>query len=184
MSHKTNINDLMYAGLFAALTAILGLISIPLPFSPVPITGQSLAVMLAGCILTMRQAGFALLTFLLVGAVGVPVFAGGAGGFGIIAGPRGGYLIGYMLGAIMISYLRGEGNNIWRLAMANIIGGMVLVYLVGAVWLAVAMGIDMQKAVAIGVLPFIPGDSIKMVIASGLGVALNKQLRLARVRFS
>ena len=182
MSQKTNINDLMYAGLFAALTAVLGLISIPLPFSPVPITGQSLAVMLAGCILTTRQAGFALLTFLLVGAVGVPVFAGGAGGFGIIAGPRGGYLIGYMLGAIMISYLRGEGNNIWRLAMANIIGGIGLVYLVGVAWLAVATGIDMQKAVAIGVLPFIPGDLIKMVIASGLGVTLNKQLRLARVR--
>ena len=182
MSQKTNINDLMYAGLFAALTAVLGLVSIPLPFSPVPITGQSLAVMLAGCILTTRQAGFALLTFLLVGAVGVPVYAGGTGGFGIIAGPRGGYLIGYLLGAMLISYLKGNGNNIWRLAMANIVGGIGLVYLVGVVWLAVVTGMDVQKALAIGALPFIPGDLIKVVVASGLGVALNKQLRLARGR--
>ena len=182
MSQKTNVNDLMYAGLFAALTAVLGLVSIPLPFSPVPITGQSLAVMLAGCVLSVRQAGYALLTSLLVGAVGVPVFAGGSGGFGIIAGPRGGYLIGYLLGAMVISYLKGQGKNVWRLALANIVGGIGVVYVVGVVWLSAVTGMPLSKALAVGALPFIPGDLIKVVVASGLAVALNRQLCALRGR--
>lgn len=180
MSQRTKLNDVIYSGLFAALIAVLGLVSIPLPISPVPISGQSLAIMLAGSILTVRQAAFSVLTFLLVGAVGVPVFAGGTGGVGIIVGPRGGYLIGFLVGAVIISLLKGSRNHVWRLALANITGGIVVVYILGMLWLSFITGMGLQKAMMVGVLPFIPGDLCKAVIASLMGVAVNRQLRKVR----
>lgn len=183
MSSRDKLQDITYAGLFAALTAVLGLISVPLPFSPVPISGQSLAIMLAGSILTVRQAAFSMLTFILVGAVGLPIFAGGTGGVGVIVGPRGGYLIGFLAGAIVISILKGSSKNIWRLAVANIVGGIVVVYVIGVLWLSFVTGMDLQKAIVAGALPFIPGDLFKAFIASVLGVAVNRQLGKANVRY-
>jgi biotin transport system substrate-specific component len=182
MTSKDKLQDITYAGIFAALTAILGFISVPLPFSPVPISGQSLAIMLAGSILTVRQAAFSMMTFILVGAVGLPIFAGGTGGIGIIIGPRGGYLIGFLVGAIAISLLKGTNKNIWRLAMANAVGGILVVYLIGVSWLSFVTGIGLQKAIVAGALPFIPGDLCKVLVASVLGIAVNKQLGKANVR--
>lgn len=181
MSQRNKLNDLIYAGLFAALTAVLGLISIPMPISPVPISGQSLAIMLAGSILTVRQAAYSVLTFLLVGAAGVPVISGGNGGIGVIVGPRGGYLIGFLVGVIVISLIKGLGNNVWRLVLANIAGGIVVVYIMGALWLSFITGMDLQKALIAGVLPFIPGDLCKVFIASVIGVAINKRLHQAKI---
>lgn len=182
MNKKNDFNDFIYAALFAALIAVLGLISIPLPFSPVPISGQSLGVMLAGCILSVRQAGLGLLGFLLLGAVGLPVFAGFTGGIGILLGPRGGYLLGYLIGGIVIALLKGQHNTLWRLAMANIIGGIGVVYFFGVLWLSFVTGIGLEKTVLTGALPFILGDLIKTVVATLIGAAVNKRLRQAQVK--
>ena len=182
MNRKNEFNDFIYAALFAALIAVLGLISIPLPFSPVPISGQSLGVMLAGCILSVRQTGLALLGFLLLGAVGLPVFAGFTGGIGILLGPRGGYLLGYLIGGIVIALLKGQHNTLWRLAIANIIGGIGVVYFFGVLWLSFVTGIGLEKAVLTGALPFILGDLIKTVIATLIGAAVNKRLRQVQVK--
>jgi len=176
MYNRNRLTGYIYSGLFAALIAVSGIISIPLPISPVPITGQSLAIMLAGSILTVRQAGFSVLTFLLLGAVGVPVFAGLSGGIGIIVGPRGGYLIGYLVGAIVIALLKGEKNNLWRLALANSIGGIIVVYLFGVLWLSFVTGMGLEKAILVGALPYIPGDLFKLFLATVIGVAVNKRL--------
>ena len=182
MYNRNDLISLIYSGLFAALIAIMGIISIPLPISPVPITGQSLAIMLAGSILTVRQAGFSVLTFLLIGAVGVPVFAGLTGGVGIIVGPRGGYLIGFLVGAIVIALLKGKSNNITRLALANIAGGIIVVYVFGALWLSFVTGMGLQKAIMVGVLPYIPGDLFKVFLATIIGVAINKRLPKNQIR--
>lgn len=182
MNRKNDFNDFIYAALFAALIAVLGVISIPLPFSPVPISGQSLGVMLAGCILSVRQAGLGLLGFLLLGAVGLPVFAGFSGGIGILVGPRGGYLVGYLIGGIVIALIKGQQNKLWRLALANIIGGIGVVYLFGVPWLSFITGIGLNKALLTGALPFIPGDLIKVVVATFIGVAVNKRLLKAQVK--
>lgn len=175
MSSHNKLHDAVYAGLFAALTAVLGLISIPLPISPVPISGQSLAIMLAGSILTTRQAAYSVLTFLLVGAAGLPVISGGNGGLGVIVGPRGGYLIGFLVGVIVISLVKGSSSNIWRLALANITGGIIVVYIMGVLWLSIITGIDLSKALIAGVLPFIPGDLCKVLVASVIGNAVNRR---------
>jgi len=181
MYNSNDLTGFIYSALFAALIAVLGLISIPLPISPVPITGQSLAIMLAGGILTARQAGFSVLTFLLLGAVGVPVFAGLSGGIGILIGPRGGYLIGYLVGAIVIAAVKGKANNSWRLALANIGGGIIVVYIFGVSWLSFVTGIGLEKAVMVGALPYIPGDLFKVFIATIVGVAVNKRLPKNRI---
>lgn len=182
MNNKHGLIDFTYPAFFAALVAVLGTISIPLPFSPVPITGQSLGVMLAGCILNARQAGWGLLVFLLLGAVGLPVFAGFSGGIGILVGPRGGYLLGYLVGAIVIALLKGEQNAIWRMALANMIGGIIVVYVFGVLWLNFVTGMGLYKAFMAGALPFIPGDLMKVFLASVVGAAVNKRLLQAQVK--
>jgi biotin transport system substrate-specific component len=180
MGERSKVTDFVYAAMFAALTAVLGLVSIPLPFSPVPVSGQSLGIMLAGSVLTVKQAAFSVLTFVLIGAVGVPVFSGLTGGLGILVGPRGGYYLGFLVGAIVIALLRGQSSNPWRLALANLIGGIGVVYLFGVAWLSVVTGMSFEKAVMAGALPFIPGDLFKVFAASAIGAAINKRLQKSR----
>lgn len=176
MNKRTESTQLVYPAFFAALTAVMSFISIPMPFSLVPITGQTLAVMLTGSILSVRQAYWSMMTYLLIGAVGVPVFAGFTGGIGVILGPTGGYLVGYLPGVMLIAFLKGQNNQLWSLALANIIGGIGVVYLLGIAWLSLVTGIGLQKAVMVGALPFIPADVIKVIMATIIGAAINKRL--------
>jgi biotin transport system substrate-specific component len=177
MTKNIQLRDLIYAALLAALTCVLSFVTIPLPISSVPITGQTLAVMLAGCVLTTRQAAFSMITFLLLGIIGLPVFAGGASGMPEIAGPRGGYLIGFLIGAIVISLLKGKNNNIVRLGIANVTGGIVAIYIFGVLRLSLYKGLGLHAAIVGGALPFIPGDILKVLIATFVGVAVNRQLK-------
>lgn len=177
---KSRLTDFIYAAMFAALISVLGFVSIPLPFSPVPVTGQSLGVMLAGSVLTARQANLALLTFLLLGTVGVPVFAGGTGGIGILLGPRGGYLLGFWAAAILIALMRRQNGKLWHLAAANMAGGIGLVYILGVCWLSAVTGMPLTKAVIVGALPYIPGDLFKVVIATLAGSAIARHLSRAK----
>lgn len=182
MNNREKINGFIYSALFAALIAVLGLVAIPLPISPVPVTGQSLGIMLAGGILSVRQAAYSLVTFLLLGAVGVPVFAGMTGGIGILVGPRGGYLIGFLAGAIIIAFLKGKNNVLWRLVFANVIGGIVVVYTLGVLWLSYVTGMGLEKAITVGVLPYIPGDLFKVFVAALVAAAVNRRLPQNQVR--
>jgi len=177
MNKRTESTQLVYPAFFAALTVVMSFISIPMPFSLVPITGQTLAVMLTGSILSVRQAYWSMMTYLLIGAVGVPVFAGFTGGIGVILGPTGGYLVGYLPGVMLIAFLKGQNNQLWSLALANIIGGIGVVYLLGIAWLSLVTGMGFQKAVMVGALPFIPADVIKVIMATIIGAAINKRLQ-------
>ncbi|MDU4959677.1 MAG: biotin transporter BioY [Sporomusaceae bacterium] len=176
MGQKAKVTEFIYPAMFAALTAVLGLISIPLPFSPVPVSGQSLGIMLAGSILTVRQAVFSVLTFVLIGAVGVPVFSGMTGGLGIVLGPRGGYYFGFLVAALVIALIVRQRSSLWRLALANLLGGIGVVYLFGVLWLNAVTGMGLEKAVVAGALPFIPGDLFKVAAAVFIGAALNRRL--------
>lgn len=173
---KLKTKDFMYSSIFAAVISVLGYIVFPLPFSPVPVTGQSLGIMLAGCLLTTRQAMLAVGTFLMLGVVGLPVFAGGTAGIGVIAGPRGGYLIGFFIGAIIISLIKKKFKKIPGLIFANFIGGVVIVYFFGVLWLNWTTGMGLSAAFAGGALPFIPGDLFKVVVASIIAFKVNKSM--------
>ncbi len=176
MDTKNRPTDLVHSAFFAALTAVLGLISIPIPMSPSPISAMSLGIMLTGSILTVRQAAFSVITLILMGAAGLPVFAGMSGGIGILLGPRGGYYFGFLIGVMLIAWLRGRQNRIWRLALANVTGGVMVVDLFGVVWLSFITDISLGNALIAGVLPFLLGDLVKAFIATWIGALVNRSL--------
>lgn len=169
--------------LFVALSAR---IAIPLPFSPVPITGQTLAVLLVGALLGSRRGASALLLYLLEGAVGLPVFAGGMSGLAYMLGPTGGYLIGFVCAAFVAGLLAEKrwDRRPQKSALAMLLGNLVI-YVCGLSWLARFVGVD--KALALGFCPFIAGDLMKLALATvllpsgwkiveGLGIGSGNQI--------
>ena len=138
-----------------------------IPLYPVPVTGQTLVVLLIGMTYGPRLGGITLAAYLFEGALGLPVFAGGAAGVAVLMGPTAGYLFGFLLAAIAMGYLaeRGMGRTVVSTIAAMVIGNCVI-YLCGALWLANFIGFG--QAIAAGVLPFLYGDALKLVVAAGL----------------
>jgi len=138
-----------------------------IPLYPVPVTGQTLVVLLIGMTYGPRLGGITLAAYLFEGALGLPVFAGGAAGAAVLMGPTAGYLFGFLLAAIAMGYLaeRGMGRTVVSTIAAMVIGNCVI-YLCGALWLANFIGFG--QAIAAGVLPFLYGDALKLVVAAGL----------------
>ena len=167
----------------AAVVAVAAQISVPLPFSPVPFTMGVLAVILSGFVLGPRYGALALVVYLLIGAVGVPVFANFTGGLGRLVGPTGGYLISYPLAAAIAGLAAGVFNSRSRgrgriIASGTAFGllGLLVIYALGATWLAIQAGLSANEAIAAGILPFIPFDIIKVVLAALLAAAVAPQL--------
>tara|TARA_B100001939_G_C16836038_1_gene570921 strand:+ start:174 stop:794 length:621 start_codon:yes stop_codon:yes gene_type:complete len=138
-----------------------------IPLYPVPVTGQTLVVLLIGMTYGPRLGGVTIAAYLFEGALGLPVFAGGAAGVAVLMGPTAGYLFGFLLAAIAMGYLaeRGMGRTVVSTIAAMVIGNCV-VYLCGALWLADFIGFS--QAIVMGVLPFLYGDALKLVVAAGL----------------
>ncbi len=168
--------DMILAGMFAALIGVMGYVSVPIPISPVPISGQTLAIMLIGLMLTPKQAFYSVATWMLVGIAGAPVFSGGRAGIGVLAGPSGGYIIGFLAGAVAISYLKGKDVSMAKMYMAAIVGGILVVYACGVPMMAFLLNMDAATALKAGALPFLIGDFIKVFIAVNLAYALRKRL--------
>jgi len=161
--------------LFAALAAVSGYIFVPIPFSPVPITAQTLVVMLAGNLLKPKSAFYSMVIFLLLGIAGLPVFAGGSSGISAVLGPRGGYLISWPISAYFISYMLYRYTpTFFSIFVFDIIGGILLVYSIGALYLSYITKISLKSAVVSGVLPFIFGDIVKALAASLISLKIYK----------
>jgi biotin transport system substrate-specific component len=160
---------------FALLTAALAQVRIPLGFTPVPVTGQTLAVLLAGASLgAWRGAGSQLLYWLL-GMVGLPFYSNGTGGWSVATGPTMGYLVGFIVAAAVVGRLAEYRHDRRVLtSIAAMTMGSMIIYAFGAAWLAINLGIPLatgeQNAIALGVTPFLVGDVIKMCLA-GLATA-------------
>lgn len=149
------------------LLAFSSYLAIRLPFSPVPITAQTLVVLLIGATLGRYRGAVAILLYLVEGAAGLPVFANGAFGAAYILGPTGGYLIGFVAGAYIVGYLAevGMDRHIISTILAMTIGTAVIL-LIGNLWLAIITeGVDV---LAIGFYPFIPGAIVKILVAAGI----------------
>ena len=170
--------DLAYVALFAALVAVLGLLPpVPVAGFPVPITAQTLGVMLAGSVLGARRGALALLVFLAVVAVGAPVLSGGRGGLGVFVGPTAGYLYAWPLGAFvvgLVTELAWRRFNLAWAVLANVVGGVLVIYAVGIPFVAVyADEVTLAQSFT-GSLAFIPGDVAKAVAASVVAVAVRR----------
>lgn len=162
------VKDLTYIALLAAVVAAFGIMPpIPLGFTPVPITLQTLGVLLAGGLLGAKRGGLSLLLFLALVAGGLPLLAGGRGGFSVFVGPSAGFLISWPITAFVLGYIFSKFK---RLQIANVLAvnltvGIFLIYLIGVPIQAAIMNIGVWEAAAAS-LVFIPGDAVKAVVAS------------------
>ena len=163
---------------FMALTVAGAYIRIPLPFTPVPITLQTFFVLLAGALLGKKLGSMSQAGYLLIGIFGVPVFTGGLYGFARLFGPTGGYLMGFVLAAYVIGKLLGKDNEAsFAKIVAAMLVGLAILFTTGTIQLSIVMHIPLQKAVALGVLPFIPGDIIKLLAAATIYQRIQKQAK-------
>lgn len=175
MEQKRNKTyQLAVTALFAAILCILGPLS--LPIGPVPISLATLIVYLAAYILGAKLGTISCAIYLLLGLVGLPVFSGYAGGIGKLAGPTGGYLVGYLPLAFIAGLLVSKGKGKMIPATIGMILGTAVLYLLGTIWFVIQMDYSVGQALAVCVIPFLFGDAIKIVVAVLLGGTVRKRL--------
>jgi len=158
------LRDLSLLFMAVIFIAALAQVKIPLPFTPVPLTGQTFAVLLVGATLGSKRGAASLVLYTTLGAIGLPFFAGGASGMAYLSGPTLGYLVGFIVAAYLVGKLaeRGLERNL-RTSLIPFLVGTLIIYLFGAGWLVILFGIE--KALTLGVFPFLIGDMIKLVLA-------------------
>ncbi|WP_318617403.1 biotin transporter BioY [Sporosarcina sp. YIM B06819] len=175
LESRFKLRMMITSALFAAIIGVLAQVTIPLPL--VPITGQTLAIGLAATILGARYGTLSVLVYLCLGAIGVPVFAQMKAGLGILMGPTGGYLIGFIPTAFIIGYfLEKTSFTLKNAIIANIIG-MFVALILGTVWLKVVADISWLAAFAGGFTPFLIGGILKALMASWAGIAVRNRLK-------
>lgn len=160
----------MHAAMFAAIMAVLGFLPpIPLSFTPVPISFQTIGVMLAGGILGARLGALSQIIFLLTVAAGAPILAGGRGGLAVFAGPSAGFLISWIAGAFIIGLITQKAAKLTvrRTFVANLIGGVAVLYAIGIPVQSFVTGVGLTE-VAVASMAFIPGDLLKAAAAGVL----------------
>ena len=171
---KQDVSTLTAAALMAAVLCVLGPLSVPI--GPVPIAMANFAVSLAAWLLGPRWGVLSVAAYLLLGAAGMPVFAGYAAGAAVLFGPTGGYLIGYLAQVLIGGWAveRSEGRPFW--SGLGLAAGVAVSYAFGTAWFIVQMGCTLSYALAVCVVPFIPFDAAKAALASGLGSVLRRTL--------
>ena len=164
--------NMIIISLFAAIICISSYITVTLPISAVPFTAQTLAIMLIALLLPVELSTAAVGLFLLLGAVGLPVFSGGASGISTLIGPTGGYLFGFLAGTYLIGLLKSKIMNLPSYVIAAIVGGIAVVYALGVPYLAYSLKMTIGKAFTVGALPYLPLDLVKAAIAAGVAYKL------------
>ncbi len=176
-TRRIPLQSLVYASLFGALTAVGAYISVPM--FPVPLTLQNLFTMLAGLLLGGPTAALSQVVYVLLGIIGLPVFAGGKAGLGVLLGPTGGYLLGFVFGAYAIGLVASnqKGRGILRPLFA-IVTGHAVIYSLGVLQLSLIAHLSVTRALVVGVIPFLPGDVVKSAAALLVATKVAKHWRL------
>lgn len=167
---------LVLIAMVTAITCILAPFSVPIPISPVPISLTNLVLLISVYVLGWKDATVSFLIYLLIGAAGLPVFSGFAGGLGKIAGPTGGYLVGFIFMTIIAGLFVGHFPDRRSLIVIGMALSTAVTYLFGTAWLAFQMEIPFTAALSIGVLPYLPGDTAKIILAVVTGPILRSRL--------
>lgn len=151
----------------ALLTAGAAQVSVPL--WPVPITGQTLAVLLVGSALGARRGALSMLVYALLGVIGLPVFAGGSAGFAVLVSPSGGYIVGFVAAAALVGWIAERfGDRPLRNAALSFALGTVVTFAAGMAWLAISLGLDLQQTLEFGLYPFVLGGAVKALLGAGI----------------
>lgn len=160
------LRDSVLIMLGTLIVSVLAQVKIPLPFTPVPLTGQTFAVLLVGATLGSKRGALSMLLYIALGAFGLPLFAGGASGLAYLSGATLGYLIGFVIAAYVIGLLAERGlEQSVRTSLLPFLIGTGIIYICGVAWLTVVLG-SLSKAVTAGLFPFLIGDAIKLLAAS------------------
>jgi len=160
------IRSLYLIALGSLLLAALAQIEIVLPFTPVPITGQTFGVLLIGAALGSKRGAASIILYLTEGGLGLPFFAGGASGLSILTGATAGYLVGFVGAAYIVGWLAEHGlERSVRTSIIPFLAGTIIIYVFGVAWLSTIVG-GLGKAIELGMLPFLFGDAGKLVLAS------------------
>ena len=168
--------------LMTAVTCIVAPFAIPLPFSPVPISFTNFIILLNLYILGTRYATFSYLLYLLIGMVGMPVFSGFAGGFGKLAGPTGGYLIGFIFMLPAAGFFIDHFKDKKYMHVLGMILGTIICYIFGTGWLCIQAHMSFQAGLAAGVIPYVPGDLIKIVVVMAIGPVIAKAIHANQIK--
>lgn len=172
---RSRVRDAVAVVGFALLTAVAAQITIPLGFTPVPLTGQTFAVLLAGGVLGSRRGALSMGLYVVLGAVGLPFYADGEGGWTAATGATAGYLVGFVLAAFVVGLLaeRGQDRRL-STSIPALLAGSAVIYACGAGWLAYHLGLPLTaaagepSAISLGVAPFLVGDVMKALLAGAL----------------
>jgi biotin transport system substrate-specific component len=174
---RKQLQLVVYASLMAALISVGAYLQIPLPVGPVPLVLQNLFVLLAGLLLGSRWGLYSVGVYLLVGAIGLPVFVGGKGGLAHFLGPTGGYLLGFAGCALVTGFVAEKLRAPAFKDILAVILGSLTIYLFGIPWLKLVTAMSWEKTVMVGMLPFLPGDAIKGATAVLLARAIRPMVR-------
>jgi len=174
---NSSTQKLTYTAMMVAVTAALAQISIPLPISPVPLTLQTAAVILSAVILGPRQGAAVMLGYILLGCLGLPVFAQFKAGPGVLIGPTGGFLYGFVAAAFLIGWLlRRENARTLKRAFLAVAAGMAVLYLCGVVHFSVIMQISLSAAFMTAALFYLPLEILKIAIFTPVALRVRKSL--------
>lgn len=166
LQRPTWLADSVLVTLGAGVVAAAAQVSLPLPFTPVPITGQTFAVVLVGASLGASRGMASLVLYVLVGIAGAPVYADGAHGWAVLSGATGGYLVGFVAAAAVTGLLaERRWDRRFSSAVAAMLTGNVVIYLVGVPWLAIVLDTGLERTLELGLYPFVPGDVLKLYLA-------------------
>lgn len=171
-SFKLKTNQMIKAALMAALTAVGAFIIFPI--GPVPITLQTFFVLLSGRLLGKKYGVLAQVTYLLLGAFGLPIFSGGQGGLGVIAGPTGGFLISFVTAAWIAAHCSGKNKKDFLVLAAAVLSN----YIIGSIYFSFVTGTGLIASLNMTVIPFIPGDLIKVILVLILAPVIEKRIAL------
>lgn len=165
------------SALFAALISVGAYIAFPIPGSPVPIVLQNMFIMLTGIILGPLWGFISIVTYVILGLIGLPVFSGGGKGLAHLFGPTGGYLISYIPAVVIIGFMTYGRKPALIRCLISLAAASIIIYAVGVMWLAYKLDFTVEKAVSVGMLPYIPGDILKIIIAGIIGWKLKPVVR-------
>ena len=171
-NQKIKTKQMVLIALMTAVTCVLGPLSIPLPFSPVPISLTNFAIFLAIFVLGMKNGTISFIIYLLLGAVGVPVFSSFRGGLQVLAGATGGYLIGFIFLALIMGFALDHFDRKLVPTIIGMIIGMAVCYAFGTVWLAKLLSLSFKEGLMMGAIPYLAGDVAKIIIAAIVGPKL------------
>lgn len=179
MERSSNTYQIVIVGLMAAVTCILGPLAIPIGL--VPISFTNLAIYFGLYTLGMKKGTTSYIIYMLIGLFGVPVFSHFTAGPSKILGPTGGYLIGFIFMALIAGFFIDKFFSRWYLCFTGMVLGAVVCYVFGTIWLAYQAKMSLSAALVAGLIPFIPGDLIKIIIAAYVGPKIRKQLIKAKL---